>query len=48
MGGLCQVLGISWSGYYAWLGGRETARELVNRLLAEQIKSVYTARKGNY
>jgi transposase InsO family protein len=45
---LCQVLGVSRSGYYAWLGGRETDRELANRCLVEQIKALYEAKKGNY
>jgi transposase InsO family protein len=45
---LCQVLGVWPSGYYAWRRGRETARELANRALLEQIQSVYEAQQGNY
>ncbi len=45
---LCQVLGVSRSGYYAWLVGQETVRELDNRLLLEQIKALYRDKRGNY
>jgi putative transposase len=45
---LCQVLGVWRSGYYAWLGGQATARQLGNRLLLEQIQALYQAQRGNY
>jgi transposase InsO family protein len=45
---LCQVLGVCRSGYYAWRRGRETDREMANRVLVEQIEAVYAAKKGNY
>ena len=45
---LCAVLGVSRSGYYAWLGGQETERELRNRWLVQQIKALYQAQRGNY
>src|SRR6266446_2622251 len=45
---LCAVLQVARSGYYAWLSGQETARELGNRILSEQIKQVFQAKRGNY
>ncbi len=45
---LCQVLGVSRSGYYAWQAGQETARELDNQLLLAQIQALYQAKRGNY
>lgn len=45
---LCTVLGVTRSGYYAWLRGQETARQLANRLLAQQIQRVYHEKKGRY
>ncbi len=45
---LCQALGVSRSGYYAWQAGQESARELDNRLLLAQIQALYQAKRGNY
>src|SRR5262249_38881987 len=45
---LCQLLGVTRSGYYAWRSGRETAREIDNRQLTEQIKAVFEAQRGRY
>lgn len=45
---LCAVLGVTRSGYYGWRNGQETARELANRLLAEQIHRVHQQNKGRY
>lgn len=45
---LCAVLGVTRSGYYRWRKGQETARELANRLLVEQIHRVHREKKGRY
>jgi putative transposase len=45
---LCAALEVSRSGYYLWLGGQETARDLGNRMLAEQIKQIFEAKRGCY
>lgn len=45
---LCAVLEVTRSGYYAWRGGHETARDLANRLWIEQIRRVYQQNQGRY
>ena len=45
---LCAVLGVTRSGYYGWRNGQETAREVGNRLLAEEIQRVHRQKKGRY
>jgi putative transposase len=45
---LCAVLEVTRSGYYAWRHGQETARQVANRLLAQQIQRVYHEKKGRY
>jgi len=45
---LCVVLGVTRSGYYAWCNGQETARQMANRLLAQQIHRVHQEKKGRY
>jgi transposase InsO family protein len=45
---LCAVLAVSRSGYYAWREGREGARELANRVMAEQIKELFEAKRQRY
>ena len=45
---LCQLLGVTRSGYYAWRHGRETTRAIENRKLTEQIKGVFEAKRGRY
>jgi transposase InsO family protein len=45
---LCAVLEVTRSGYYAWCNGQETARQIANRLLAEQIHRVHREKKGRY
>ncbi len=40
---MCGVLGVSVSGYYAWRTRPVSAREMANRQLIEQIKSVHRA-----
>ena len=48
VGDLCQLLGVTRSGYYAWCCGSETSREANNRKLAEEIKEVFEAKRGRY
>ena len=45
---LCQLLGVTRSGYYAWRRGRESRRESENRKLAEEIQAVFEAQQGRY
>jgi putative transposase len=45
---LCAVLEVTRSGYYAWLNGQETARQIANHLLVQQIHRVYQEKKGRY
>ena len=45
---LCAVLEVTRSGYYAWLNGQETARQIANHLLVQQIRRVYREKKGRY
>jgi len=45
---LCRVLEVARSGYYGWLNGQETARQIANRLLVQQIHRVYQEKKGRY
>jgi putative transposase len=45
---LCLVLQVTRSGYYAWCRGEETARQVANRLLTEEIRRVHQQKKGRY
>jgi putative transposase len=45
---LCALLEITRSGYYAWGNGQETAREIANRLLTDEIQRVHRENKGRY
>lgn len=45
---LCMVLEVTRSGYYAWRQGRQSARELANELLSQQIQRVHKDNKGRY
>ena len=45
---LCELLEVTRSGYYAWCKRVETAREVSNRMLVEQIKEVFEANRGRY
>ena len=38
---ICDVLGVSRSGYYAWRGRPPSEREMANRELYRNIKAVY-------
>ncbi len=48
VGDLCQLLGVTRSGYYGWCRGSETSRDANNRKLAEEIKEVFEAKRGRY
>lgn len=45
---LCEVLGVSRSGYYKWLTWRPSQRDQANKLLDEQIRLVYRENKQRY
>ena len=45
---LCELLEITRSGYYAWSRGQESGREVANRLVVEEIKEVFEAKRGRY
>lgn len=45
---LCEILGVSRSGFYAWVGGSDSAREVENRSLATQIKVVFEEKRRRY
>ena len=45
---LCELFAVTRSGYYAWGRGPEGARELANRVVAEQIKRVFRAKRQRY
>lgn len=45
---MCQVLGVSRGGYYAWLGRPESKRNLENKALLIEIERIYRQFKGLY
>jgi putative transposase len=45
---LCGVLGVSRSGFYAWLGRGPSARARADGVLTEQIRAVHAASRGTY
>jgi len=45
---LCQLLGVTRSGYYAWHRSSETSREINNRKLTQEICVVFEAKRGRY
>ena len=45
---MCNVLGVSRSGYYAWRDRPPSQREMANRALYKQIKAVYDENEGCY
>ncbi len=45
---MCRVLGVSRSGYYAWLRRSPSRREVENRELAVHIRKVYRLSRGTY
>ena len=36
------------SGYYGWRAGQESARELANRVMAQEIKQLFEAKRQRY
>jgi transposase InsO family protein len=48
VGDLCQLLGVTRSGFYAWRNGRESTRELENRKLIGQITEVFETKRQRY
>lgn len=45
---MCRVLGVSRSGYYAWLKRPPSAREMANQELKQQIKTIYDHSRQTY
>ena len=45
---MCNVLGVSPSGYYAWRERPPSAREMANRTLYKKIEAVYNESRGVY
>lgn len=45
---LCRTLGVSTSGYYAWLKRPVSQREKDNQTLLEKIRQVYTQNRNTY
>jgi putative transposase len=45
---LCKVLGVSVSGYYAWLSRSESQRQREDRRVLERIEAVYVGSKKRY
>ena len=45
---MCDVLGVSPAGYYAWRSRPESHRKAVNRALVAEIRRVHAAHRGRY
>lgn len=45
---LCEVLGVSRSGYYGWASRAESARAAADRSLAAEIRAAHAASRGRY
>jgi putative transposase len=45
---LCRVLGVSHSGYYAWVQRSPSRRALHDAVLTERIRAIHSASDGNY
>jgi hypothetical protein len=45
---MCQQLGVSRSGYYAWQGRPESARQASDRVLAEEVTRVHQDSRRTY
>lgn len=45
---MCRVLGVSRSGYYAWLKRLPSAREMANRQLLREIRAIHAEVNGIY
>lgn len=48
MAALCEVLGVSRSGYYAWRSGRETPREQRDRELMPLVRDIFWKHRRRY
>ena len=46
--GLCELLGVSPSGYYKWLHARPSARQSEDAILAIKIAAAHRQSRGNY
>lgn len=44
----CAIMKVSTSGYYEWLCGEESPRQLRDRIRAQHIKEIFHKHKGNY
>ena len=45
---LCDVMGVSAAGYYAWRGRPESPRKTANRALLTEIRNLHLAHRGRY
>ena len=45
---LCRTLGVSVSGYYAWVGRPEATRQRIDRRLRVQIRAAHAQSRGTY
>lgn len=45
---MCRILGVSPSGYYAWVKRPASARDLMDAALTAEIRAAHTASKGTY
>jgi hypothetical protein len=45
---MCDVLGVSPAGYYAWRGRPESLRKTANRALLTEIRRAHKAHRGRY
>jgi putative transposase len=45
---LCELFEVTRSGYYGWSAGQESRREVANRVVVEQIKEVFRAKRQRY
>ncbi|MCB9682663.1 MAG: IS3 family transposase [Alphaproteobacteria bacterium] len=44
----CKLLGVSASGFYAWLGRKPCARARADAALSERIRTIHTTSRGTY
>ena len=45
---MCRVLGVSRSGYYAWVQRPVSAREVANQALSQHIKEIHQQSRETY
>ncbi len=45
---MCEAMGVSAAGYYAWRGRPESPRKMANRALLTEIRRVHAAHRGRY